>query len=722
MNSLAQFPLQLALILGIGWSAALLALQLTRATDGVGRSADAGSLAFGSAILGVALWAVARCTLTILGGGEAVQPAHVDALLLVPCIAWAGLALPSARARRPLLVLAGGIASTVLLGGIGWWWLRALDAIEPEASAALPLAGVVFAIQFAVGSMLVLWHRAVRLTATYHALSMAALAPAALLGLLVVGARHATLDIELAGSNSAAPGHDLLFGLMALLMLALALYALVAQQRLAGRQHRLGEELRQAHASLDCTPYNDALTGLPNRLGLETLLRNAAASAERNGQRVSLLFIGLDGFKSINDSYGHALGDTVLREVSARACALAERLIEGPEIVAHTLVRVAGDEFLLMLEGQLDRRSISRAAVQLLKLLDGPMAVDQHEVVLSASIGVATFPEDGGAPKLVARAAAAMQSAKAAGGSNYMLFEPHMQDDARDRMELLRDLRLALAGKQFELFYQPKIDAQSGQVTAAEALLRWHHPTRGMVGPSVFIPLAERYGLIGALGNWVIEDACRQARVWRERGLKMRVAINLSVFQMRQDDLVERIQEALKRYNVNPSRLTCEITESVAMEDTQVTQRTFTRLGKAGIHLSIDDFGTGYSSLAYLRKLPASELKIDRSFVTDLAGNADARAIVDAVIKLAHAIGLKVVAEGVETEAQRDVLLELGCDEFQGYLFAKPMSARALLLWAVDDQPVRNAFRSSLFSDTHAPTLSDESRAPASAFERIHLS
>ena len=720
MSGVAQFPFQLALVVAIGWSAALLALQLTRATDGAGRSADAGSLAFGSAILGVALWAAARCTLTILRGGEAVQPAQVSAWLLVPCIAWAALALLSVRARRPSLRVAGGIAGAVLLAGIGWWWLRSLDAIKPGARAALPLAGVAFAAQIAVSAMLVLWHRAVRLTAVHHALSVAALAPTVMFGLLVAGASLVRLDIELAGANAAAPGHDLLIGLMALLMLALALYALVTEQRLAGRQHRLGEELRQAHASLDRTPYNDALTGLPNRLGLETLLRNAAASAERNGPRVSLLFIGLDGFKNINDSYGHALGDTVLREVSARASALAERLVEAPEIVTPTLVRVAGDEFMLMLEGRLDRRSIARVAVQLLELLDGPMAVDQHEVVLSASIGVATFPEDGGAPKLVARAAAAMRSAKAAGGSNYMLFEPRMQDDARDRMEMLRDLRLAVGSKQFELFYQPKIDARSGQVTAAEALLRWHHPSRGMVGPAVFIPLAERYGLIGALGNWVIEDACRQAWVWRKHGLKMRVAINLSVFQMRQDDLVERIQDALERYGVNPSRLTCEITESVAMEDTQVTQRTFTRLGEAGIHLSIDDFGTGYSSLAYLRKLPASELKIDRSFVTDLAGNADARSIVDAVIKLAHAIGLKVVAEGVETEAQRDVLLELGCDEFQGYLFAKPMSARALLLWAVDDQPVRNAFRASLFADTQTPTLI-ETRAPVSELERIHL-
>jgi EAL domain-containing protein (putative c-di-GMP-specific phosphodiesterase class I) len=237
----------------------------------------------------------------------------------------------------------------------------------------------------------------------------------------------------------------------------------------------------------------------------------------------------------------------------------------------------------------------------------------------------------------------------------------------------------------------------------------------------VFIPIAERYGLMSAIGNWVIEDACRQARVWREAGLKMRVAINLSVFQMRQDDLVERIQDALKRYGVNPSRLTCEITESVAMEDTQVTQRTFERLGEAGIHLSIDDFGTGYSSLAYLRKLPASELKIDRSFIKDLDTSPDARAIVDAVLKLAHAIGLNVVAEGVENERQRDLLLELGCDELQGYLFARPMSARALLIWAIEENPARHSFRASLFAETSTPTVVESRASSAPSIERLPL-
>jgi EAL domain-containing protein (putative c-di-GMP-specific phosphodiesterase class I) len=270
---------------------------------------------------------------------------------------------------------------------------------------------------------------------------------------------------------------------------------------------------------------------------------------------------------------------------------------------------------------------------------------------------------------------------------------------------MVRDLRRAIANNELELYFQPKIDARSGKVTAAEALLRWNHPQLGLVLPGQFVPLAERTGLIGPLGDWVIEAACRQARAWRDKGLRMRVAINLSAYQMRQDDIVDRIIESLKRHRIRPSLLTCEITESAAMEDTLATQETFRRLGELGTHLSIDDFGTGYSSLAYLRKLPAEELKIDRSFVQDLEHSPDARAVVDAVLKLAHALGLKVVAEGVENPRQHQILVELGCDELQGYLFAKPMSARALLLWAIGDRGEASVFRNSLFGETRQTSM-----------------
>jgi EAL domain-containing protein (putative c-di-GMP-specific phosphodiesterase class I) len=332
--------------------------------------------------------------------------------------------------------------------------------------------------------------------------------------------------------------------------------------------------------------------------------------------------------------------------------------------------------------------------------------------MISCSVGIAMYPDGCSHAKLIARADAAMYASKRSGGSTHCFYSTAMDADAEAQFELLRDLRKAVVAKEFELFYQPKMDAKSGKVTAVEALLRWKHPTRGLLLPSSFIPIAERFGLIGAIGNWVIEDACRQSRQWREKGVRMRVAINLSAHQMRQDDIVERITGALQAHKIHPSLLTCEITESAAMEDTKTTQTTFRRLGELGTHLSIDDFGTGYSSLSYLRKLPAEELKIDRSFIQDLEHSADARAVVDAVIKLAHALGLKVVAEGVENQRQQQVLVQMGCDELQGFLFAKPMSARALMLWAVNDRSEgASVFKPSLFDETRQSDAAEVRRA-----------
>jgi len=236
--------------------------------------------------------------------------------------------------------------------------------------------------------------------------------------------------------------------------------------------------------------------------------------------------------------------------------------------------------------------------------------------------------------------------------------------------------------------------------------MRWEHPTRGLVGPDQFIPIAERFGLISAMGNWLIEEACRQAGVWRDQGLQMRVAINLSAHQLRHPDLADRIDMALRRHAIKPQLLTCEITESVAMEDASNAIRMVERLNQLGVNISIDDFGTGYSSLSYLRKLRAGELKIDKSFVLDLETSADARAVVDGIVKLAHAIGLKVVAEGVETEAQHQILRSFGCHELQGFLFARPMSPRALSAWAMEDVgPRALEFRDSLYRPTAAGAL-----------------
>jgi predicted signal transduction protein with EAL and GGDEF domain len=364
------------------------------------------------------------------------------------------------------------------------------------------------------------------------------------------------------------------------------------------------------------------------------------------------------------------------------------------------VARVGGDEFLLLMSGVSSPEALAQTAHGLIESLSKPYKIDEREIGISCSVGIAIYPDGCDAAKLIARADVAMYAAKRAGGSRHAFYTAAMDSDAQQNFDMMRDLRQAMAKNELELYFQPKIDAKSGKVTAAEALIRWQHPTRGMVMPGSFIPLAERSGLIGPLGNWVIEAACKQARAWRDKGLRMRVAINVSAYQMRQEDLVDRIADALKRHRIRPSLLTLEITETAAMEDTRATQETFRRLGELGVHLSIDDFGTGYSSLAYLRKLPAEELKIDRVFVQDVEHSADARAVVDAVLKLAHALGLKVVAEGVENPRQQQILVELGCDELQGFLFAKPMTARALLLWAIGDRSEAAVFRNSLFGET----------------------
>ncbi len=455
---------------------------------------------------------------------------------------------------------------------------------------------------------------------------------------------------------------------------------------------RMNRALQSAIARIDEAARTDPLTRLPNRVQFDQRLEAAARHADANDESLALLFVGLDSFKTVNDSFGRRVGDLMLQDMATRLRAACP---------AALIARAGGDEFVVLLAPKADKAEAAAAAQRLLRAFAEAFELEGRNVLMTCSIGVVLYPESGNLSGAMLRAEAAARHVKRSGGATFAFFEPRMLGDAREQVELLHDLRQAIALKQLELYFQPKIHAPSGEVTGAEALLRWHHPQRGMISPAVFVPLAERHGLIGALGQWVIEEACHQASLWRDQGLRMRVAINLSVHQLHQPDLAERIAAALKAHQLNPHRLTCEITESAAMEDAEGTMKVFERLAAVGVHISIDDFGTGYSSLSYLRKLPAEELKIDRSFVLDLETSADARAVVEAVVKLAQALGLKVVAEGVETEAQNQILRSLGCDELQGYLFAKPMSAKAIALWAMNDVGPRAInFRDSLFAET----------------------
>ena len=505
---------------------------------------------------------------------------------------------------------------------------------------------------------------------------------------------------------------ELVSGLAAVLV-AVGLFASWLDTHAHMRNRELASSLNDANKRLRDQAHSDPLTRMPNRLLFEERMNAALAAIGPDPEPAALavLFIDLDGFKPVNDSFGHVAGDAVLREIGRRLQAIAR-----PE---DTVARVGGDEFLLMTVRPGHEAVAAAIAQRVLAALNEPLTLPNDVVVnLSASIGIVLYPEHGHHAKMIANADAAMYAAKRAGGSTYAFFEPRMELDAREQLALQHDLRSAIERNELQLYYQPKIHAKSGQITGVEALLRWQHAVRGFVPPNLFIPIAERFGLIGTIGNWVIDEACRQMSEWRKQGLRMRVAVNLSVHQLRQEDLVQRVRIAVDHFRVDPALLTFEITESVAMEDTQETMRAFSQLAAVGVSLAIDDFGTGYSSLSYLRKLPARQLKIDQSFVQDLGASQDALAVVDAVIKLAHALGLNVVAEGVETARQRDILLTLQCDELQGYLFARPMAARLLTLWAMgearnvshtvpDAQSGRDDFRDSLYSPDGPDTVID---------------
>jgi diguanylate cyclase len=515
----------------------------------------------------------------------------------------------------------------------------------------------------------------------------------ALLGAQALGLHAVPLELASSPADGALMPADAIDPRLAAVVMAFAEAVLVmavicalVDSRSGRRAQALAGSLQSANRRLRELAYRDALTGLPNRLHFEERLDMTLARVGRKPAAMAVLFIDLDGFKAVNESFGHTAGDEVLREVGRR--------LQGVAREQDALARAGSDEFLLLISEPGAPEQAAAAAQRALHALIAPYHLPNPadagaEVRLSCSIGIAMFPEHGAISRLIANADAAMFAVKRTGGATYAFFEPRMELDGSDQLELQNDLRLAIERQELRLFYQPKIDARSREMTGVEALVRWQHPTRGAVGAAELIAVAERFGLIGGIGQWVIDEACRQIRRWEQQGLRMRVAVNLSAHQLRADDLVQRVRQSFQHHRVDASLFTFEITESVAMEDTQATVRSFAQLARAGVSLAIDDFGTGHSSLAYLRTLPARQLKVDRSFIGDLGLSGDAMAVVDAVIRLAHALGLRVVAEGVETDRQCEILTALGCDEFQGYLFARPMDAERVALWAQGEATMR---------------------------------
>lgn len=422
--------------------------------------------------------------------------------------------------------------------------------------------------------------------------------------------------------------------------------------------------LEAANRQLRHLASHDALTGLPNRLLLDDRITQAIVQAQRYAHEFAVLVIDLDRFKLINDSLGHRAGDELLREV-------AQRLSHAVRAV-DTTARLGGDEFVILLGGPVTHAEAVEIGKRAIQLMEPSMRLLGLDVHISPSIGIAFYPRDGATvDTLIARADAAMYGAKERGRNNVQCYAEGMNAVTQERVKLESELHEALRTGQFELHYQPKVDTSSGRVNSAEALIRWRHPQRGLVPPNDFIAIADECGLLDPIGEWVLFEACRQAKAWQSQGLRpLRVAVNLAPSQFRLTSLLNQIRRALEAVALAPQFLEVELTESAVMSDAEESIRILEAISRMGVLVSVDDFGTGYSSMSYLRRFPIDKLKIDRCFVEDMTRRPEDASIVRAIISLAHSLHLKVIAEGVETSEQLALLAELGCDQYQGFHFS----------------------------------------------------
>ena len=441
------------------------------------------------------------------------------------------------------------------------------------------------------------------------------------------------------------------------------------------------QRVKASEASFTHLAQHDALTNLPNRLLVSDRMAQAIGQARRYGRRAALLYLDLDNFKNINDSLGHDAGDELLKEVAGR--------LQGAVREMDTVSRQGGDEFLIVLTDVADLDAISAATKHVLNSMTQPFSLKGMQIVTSVSIGVALYPEDGDDfAALLKHADQAMYQAKAEGRNAFRFFDTHMNADILERLNLDLGLREALSQQQFVLHYQPIVDIHSGRLLAAEALIRWQHPQRGMLGPDTFIPVAESSGLIVEIGEWVLNEACRQMTVWRAAGLPaFVVSVNLSSVQFRRGNLQALVAAALQRYDLPAECLELELTESLLLQDSERFIDTLYGLKALGVKLSIDDFGTGYSNLSYLQRFRVDKLKIDQSFVRKLQDSPEDRAIVTAIIQMAKSLHLLTIAEGIEDDSTRRLLAQLGCDQGQGYWFARPLVAADFAAFSQRERP-----------------------------------
>lgn len=429
---------------------------------------------------------------------------------------------------------------------------------------------------------------------------------------------------------------------------------------------------KEAEEKLQFLSNYDRLTGLANRTMFREKLHKALALARLNRERVALIYMDLDRFRPINDSLGHELGDKLLRSAGERLRAL--------DIDDNNLARIGGDEFCLILENHSDNESLEQLCNDAINAMRKPFNIGEHELILGLSVGMSVFPDNAKeAQTLINQADLAVHQAKRLGGNNFQFYHNDMRSASVEQLALETSLRKAIFKNEFVTWYQPKLDLTTNRINACEALVRWQHPTMGLLMPKDFIPLAEESGLISAIGEWVLERSCRQAAHWAKLGHRIKVAVNLSAHQLRKGDILEVVDRVLELTGLDPQLLELELTESLIIEDLDKNIETLTQIRTRGVGLSLDDFGTGYSSLSYLKRFPVDTLKVDRSFVMELHQSPDDAAITRAIIDMAHSLDMHVVAEGIEHPDQLRILADMGCDAIQGFLISKAIPEGDLL-------------------------------------------
>jgi diguanylate cyclase (GGDEF)-like protein len=569
---------------------------------------------------------------------------------------------------------AGGILMGIGISSMHYTGMAAMEIVPGiRYDLALFAASIAIAIAASTAALWIAFTlRADGARRVYARLGAAVIMGGAIAGMHYTGmaaARFAANTICTGGSLADNSWMAATLAAITFLILCGTLSLSVLDARMESKTALMATSLRQANAELQHLVLHDTLTKLPNRLLLEDRVQQAVEECRRTGAHCAVLFVDLDRFKTLNDSLGHFAGDVVLRTVAERLRASVRE--------EDTVSRMGGDEFVILLRHVARAEDAGEVGRKIIDALSRPIVLNEHELRIGSSIGVSVFPQHGdSSTRLIANADAAMYHVKKSGGSSLAFFAPEMSTFFPKRLAMENELRAALEKNQFVLHYQPKVDVASGAVVGMEALVRWSHPQKGMIWPSEFIPLAEETGLIVPLGNWVLQEACTQARYWQRQGIAdMAIAVNISGVQFQQRDLVKTVADALERSGLDPGHLELEITESVVMQNASQAIVMLGELHGMGVSLSIDDFGTGYSSLNYLKRFPIDKLKIDQSFIRDISPGSDDAAIVQAIIAMAHSLRLRVVAEGVEHESQLEFLRGLGNDEYQGYLFSRPMPA-----------------------------------------------